>query len=890
MDFFKTEAKDVIIELQSDEIQGLSSSEAVLRQQKYGLNSFTKKEGESLLQKVLGNLREPLILILIVSGIISLIMGEIPDGLGIFAAVIIATTIAVVQEGRSDKAFETLSLQSENNNVRVVRDGSVLYVPKDEITIGDIIHIETGDKVPADARILHSSSFWVNESMLTGESKEVSKTSHIVNLEKAALSECKNIVYSGTFVVEGRSIAIVTAIGDKTEIGKIAEELRVYDNSQTPLQQKLADLGKKISIVGSLAALVIFLFTLVQMYLADPTILSHIGTAWKGIKEAFVVSVALIVAAVPEGLPTMVALTLAFNMQKMAKNNALVRKLIACETIGSVNIICSDKTGTLTQNKMTVMDIWCDGAHVPINELSCEVMLQNICLNSSADLCKKDRTYEFIGNPTECSLLVCAEKNMVSYLNLRNKHPEAACEINFNSARKMMTSSFTIDGCYRNFTKGSPEKILAICNRILFKGEIIPITASHKKEIEDRIKSLQDNAKRVLAFCYNDTDVEPKSDECNLVERDMIYIGFVGIEDPLREDVKAAIDRCRNAGIKVKILTGDNLNTATAIANQLGIIEKGSLSLEAIDVEKMSDDELKSKLNDVVLIARSNPTTKMRVVNLLKEMNNSIVVTGDGINDAPALKAADVGVAMGISGTEVAKEAAEIVLLDDSFSTIVKAVKWGRGIYENFQRFIQFQLTVNVVAFGTAIVAKIMGHELPFTTLQLLWVNIIMDGPPALSLGLEPPREHLMEQKPVVRNASIVTKEMLSKILLNGFFIVVALLYLINTNFLGGSSKEEFSTIVFTTFVIFQLWNSFNCRELNSTSVFANIHRNKVMLFIILVTFLIQIAVTQYGGTVFRTVPLSLDIWIRIIAYSFSIIVFNELVSLIKYIFKLVKQ
>ena len=881
MDFFQKEVQEVIGDLNSNEEMGLSTAEVEARILRYGRNVFTPKEKGSIFEKIFDSLKEPLIVILLISGLISLTMGHIADGLGIFVAVLIATSIAIIQEGKSDKAFEALSKLSDDVHVKVVRDSKIVYISQSDLTIGDIIHLETGDKVPADARIVHSSSLGIDESMFTGEAEAASKSSAKIVRENCPLAERKNMLYSGTMVIEGRVIAIVTYIGDKTEMGKIANELKEEETSQTPLQQKLANLGKKISIIGSIAAAGIFFFELFNMYRHGILVLDNISVALPGIKDAFVTSVALIVAAVPEGLPTMVAITLAFNMQKMAKNNALVRKLIACETIGSVNVICSDKTGTLTENRMTVMDVWCDGLEFPIDKVHCEEMLQNFCVNSTAYISKKEEnTYEFLGNPTECSLLVCADKNTINYLHYRKQLSEPVADYNFTSARKMMSTAYEKDNGYRLYTKGSPEKVLNICNRILYNGTVIPMTQEHKNVIEESITKIQNKARRVLGFAFNDFTDEPQWEDIYNVEKNLIFTGFVGIEDPLRSDVKEAIDHCRQAGITVKILTGDNINTARAIANQLGIVKNDSLVLEVTDIDEMSDQELKRKLNKIVVIARSNPTAKMRVVKLLKENNNSVVVTGDGINDAPALKAADVGVAMGIAGTEVSKEASDIVLLDDSFSTIVNAIKWGRGIYENFQRFIQFQLTVNVVAFLTAILAELFGYKMPFTTLQLLWVNIIMDGPPALTLGLEPPREHLLEKQPIKRNASIVTKDMLLKIVTNGLFIVTALLMLMKTQALGGTDAQQ-STIVFTSFVLFQLWNAFNSREFGVTSIFPNIHKNKVMLGVVFLTFLIQILVTQYGGQVFKTVPLEVDLWIKILVFSFSVVIFSELIKII---------
>ncbi|MDQ7092527.1 calcium-translocating P-type ATPase, PMCA-type [Desulfosporosinus sp. PR] len=879
MSFYQKEAQEVIAELKSDEELGLSSAEVGVRVQLHGKNVFTPKPKEGILSKIVDSLKEPLIIILLISGLISLLMGHLPDGLGIFAAVLIATSIAVIQEGKSDKAFEALAELSNDVQVKVVRDHQIVYIPQSDLTIGDIIHLETGDKVPADARVVHSSNLGINESMLTGEAESITKGSKRIERDHCPLAERTNMLYSGTMVIEGRAIAIVTAIGDQTEMGKIAKELNEESTAQTPLQQKLADLGKKISIIGSLVAAGIFIFELLTMYQQGTLVLDNLATALPGIKDAFITSVALIVAAVPEGLPTMVAITLAFNMQKMAKNNALVRKLIACETIGSVNVICSDKTGTLTENKMTVVEVWCDGNNAAVDKIKCQEMLENFCLNTTADIAHQDGRFEFLGNPTECSLLVCADKSDVNYLDYRKQFGEPVAEYNFTSARKMMSTAYEKEEGYRFYTKGSPEKVLSKSNRIQINNTILPLTQEHKDAIEASIKELQDNARRVLAFAYTDFSAEPQWEDIYNVEKDLIFSGFVGIEDPLRTDVRAAIDQCRKAGIAVKILTGDNINTARSIAKQLGLVHEDSLVLEVTDIDAMSDQELKNKLAKIVVIARSNPTAKMRVVKLLRENNASVVVTGDGINDAPALKAADVGVAMGITGTEVSKEAADIVLLDDSFSTIVKAIKWGRGIYENFQRFIQFQLTVNVVAFITVILAEILGYKMPFTTLQLLWVNIIMDGPPALTLGLEPPREHLLQKQPIKRNASIVTRDMLFKIVANGLFIVAALILLLKTQILGGTAAQQ-STIVFTSFVLFQLWNAFNCREFGVQSVFAHIHKNKTMIGVVFLTFLVQILVTQLGGQVFKTVPLGVGLWLKMIGFTFSVVIFSEMIKL----------
>jgi P-type Ca2+ transporter type 2C len=870
MEYYKEDAKRVLSELGSDAKLGLSTVTASRNTERYGKNEFTPPEKESIITKIIDNLKELLIVILMISGVISLVMGHIYDGLGIFAAVILATTIAVIMEGRSDKALEMLTQQGEDENVRVIRDGKVTYVHKAHVTVGDIVVLETGDKIPADGRIITAERFHVDESLLTGESQAVFKHSDsIINKTEIPLAERTNTVYRGTLVVDGKATFIVTAIGDSTEMGKIASELREALQGSTPLQEKLEDLGKKISIAGTVLAGVIFLFEIAHMFFTG-----HLGI--EGVKDAFVVSVALIVAAVPEGLPTMVALTLAFSMLKMAKQQALVRKMVACETIGSINTICSDKTGTLTQNKMVVTDIYYSGEMISVDKIGSVEMIQNMCINSTADILD-DGSEKFIGNPTEGSLLVCAAKNGVNYRDVRSS-ANVIQSYDFTSYRKMMSTVITNGEVYRVYVKGAPENLFELCTKALYHGEIVPFDQI-KLKVTEKIADAQASAKRVIAFAYRDIPVAPDWNDIQNIEKDLIFVGFVGIEDPIRPDVKDAITKCHNAGIHVKILTGDNIITAKSVASQLNIIEEDSIITTASEIDNMSDSDLLKIIDKIVVIARSTPSTKMRIVKLLKANNNVVAVTGDGVNDAPALKIADVGIAMGIAGTGVAKEAAEIVLLDDSFATIEKSVEMGRSIYENFQRFIQFQLTVNVVAFGAAILAEILAFGLPVTTLQLLWVNIIMDGPPALSLGLEPPRDNLMSREPVPRDAPIITKDMIFRIATNGVFIVAAIIALMGYHFLGGTAAQQ-STIVFSVFVVFQLWNAFNCREFGNTSIFVNIFKNTAMVGVIGITFLIQLLIVQFGGVIFHVVPLDPIIWLKIIGYTFTVVIFNELVKL----------
>lgn len=890
MSYHNKNKKETLNDLDVKENIGLTKEKVEENQKKYGKNTFTPPKEKSFLYRLIQSLNDAMLIILMIAAGVSIATNiynlcvklpyDFSECVGIFFAIALSSTISLIMEGSSAKAFAALNKIGQNIKIKVLRDNKITYVCKEDITVGDIVILETGDKIPADGRLIECDNLRVDESMLTGESNTIKKDSEKVLSLETELAQRINLVYGGTNISEGRGRMVVTSIGDNTEMGKIAKELKEDEESETPLQEKLGELGKKISIIGIVAAGFIFLLELAKMYF-----ISRLNIL--DIQNSFIRSVALIVAAVPEGLPTMIAITLALNMKKMAKENALVKKMVACETIGSINVICSDKTGTLTENKMTVRDLWTNG-HFEDPALIKEEneLILNFALNGTANIEIKNGKTEFIGNPTECSLLSCIDKNenLNSYSNIREEY-ETIHQYAFSSDRKMMSTITKKDGQLLLLSKGAPEKILSLCKKAYINGEIVDLTKEVKEKIEKDIISLQEKARRVIGFAYSNVEECNYEEEQEKLENDLIFNGFVGIADPLRADVYDAICECVKSGISVKMLTGDNKVTANAIANELGLVKEDSLVLEASEVDKMTDEELIEKLPHIVVIARSKPLTKMRVVELLKASGNSVAVTGDGINDAPALKKADVGIAMGIAGTEVSKEAADIVLLDDAFSTIVKAVRFGRSIYENFQRFIVFQLTVNVVAFLIAIAAEIFNFQMPFTTLQLLWVNIIMDGPPALTLGLEKVREHVMEKKPIPRNANIITKDMWKRIVTNGLFMVCMLLVLQIVNPFE-IPQEQMTTAMFTSFVLFQLFNAFNAREFEADSIFPNFFTNKYLLIAIGVSFLVQVLVVTIGGSVFKTVPLQLITWLQLIGYSLSIIIFSELVKLVKRLIK----
>lgn len=871
--------ENLLRQLNTNSSTGLTTQEALHNQVQYGTNTLTREKPESLVKRIWGAASEPMILMLIMAGIIALIVNIIRastggeadflECVGIFAAISLSVIITVVMEGKSAKAFEALSKISEDTLIKVLRDGDTIMLGQKELVVGDIVLLSTGDKIPADGRLLESMGLAVDESALTGESIPSKKDAELVLTdEKTPLAERYNMLYSGNYITSGYCKMVVTAVGDNSEFGKIAKELTKTDKSSTPLQEKLARLGKTITILGVIAAAIVFISEIISFSLSG-------GLVFEEVMEAFVTSIVLIVAAVPEGLPTIVAVSLSINIIKLSHQNALVKKMIASETVGCINVICSDKTGTLTENKMTVTAFYDNAWHENASELSSNWIIHNVCLNTTADL-SQDGT--FIGNPTECAMLNFYEqsdlrkKSGKSYKEERLDH-DVLHAFPFSSELKHMTTISKVDGKIISYVKGSPESVFTMCD----------IPPAKRKEIEKYITKSQERAMRVIAFAHKELDsMRDYEDEHHhaAMETGMTFDGFVAISDPLRADVYEAVKNCRLAGIDLKILTGDNIVTATAIANELHILNEGHMAVEAKDIADLCDDELLKILPKISVIARSTPTIKMRVVKLLKSEGNVVAVTGDGINDAPALKNADVGIAMGISGTEVSKEASDIVLLDDSFSTIVKAIAWGRGIYENFKRFIQFQLTVNVSSVIVVFVSILLGLKAPFTALQLLWINIIMDGPPALTLGLEPIHDDLMSRPPTKRSDNIVSKGMLARIALTGGYISIIFLCQYLFNFLGATS-EQMLTVLFTLFALFQLFNAFNCRELHSVSIFKHLFKNKIMLLVISITFLLQIIIIQFAGAFFGTIPLDFIMWIKIFGVTFSVVGISELMKLV---------
>lgn len=876
-DAFMMSREELLAKTGTDSEKGLKPEQVEKSRSTYGTNSFVRQSHESLAKRIWDASTEPMLVMLIFAAIITLAVnitryftgGEYNflECVGIFAAIALSVVITIITEGKSAKAFEALNKINEDTLIKVIRNGEPQLITQKEIVVGDIIMIETGDKIVADGRLFSSNDLSVDESALTGESLPVKKDAEFVCQKSTPVAERANMLYSGCFVSAGNGQMLVTGVGNDTEFGQIAQELSSIEKTTTPLQEKLDKLGKQITVLGASAAAIVFAIEVLQFVMNGQLNLDTVS-------DAFITSIVLIVAAVPEGLPTIVAVSLALNIIKMSKENALVKKMIACETIGCVNIICSDKTGTLTENRMTVQKIYTGGELIDPEQLKDEMLLKNYCINSNANISEEDGSWSFIGNPTEGSLLAAAAKAGVDYQELRQA-ADIVRVFPFSSQNKDMSTIVRENGKEILYVKGNPEKIIYLCTGI---------SEEEKEKNFHLMEEFQNKAGRLLAFAHKELEGQYNDEEQDEVEQELIYDGFVVISDPLSPDVYESIRNCRSAGIEVKMLTGDNIRTARAIANELHMLDDDHIAVEAADIEKLTDEELKEALKKIQVIARSTPLVKMRVVKLLKEQGNVVAVTGDGINDAPAIKHADVGIAMGIAGTDVTKEASDMVLLDDSFSTIIKAVQWGRGIYENFKRFIQFQLTVNVSSVVVVICSILAGFSAPFTALELLWINIIMDGPPALTLGLEPIRPDLLKHKPTRRNENIISKKMLLRIFVNGIFISVIFMLQHFKNFLGAAPEEE-ATVLFTLFVLFQLFNAFNCRELDDTPMFKNLLKNKLMLGVFLLVLILQGIITQFGAAVFETVPLSAAMWGKMLLTAFTVIILNEGIKAVKRLF-----
>ena len=858
---------------------GLTDEQVKQSREQHGKNVLTPPQRTSLWKLYLDKYRDPIIQILLVAAFVSLILAFIEknfmETIGIFVAVFLATTVGFYFERDAAKKFNLLTALSEEQPVKVRRNGKVMEIPRHDVVVGDVVLVEVGDEVPADGELIVCNDLQMNESTLTGE--PVTEKS----LEGGGDGAYpRNIILRSTMVMNGRGEFVVTAVGDATEIGKVAKKSTEQTSVETPLHMQLDKLAKMISKVGSVVSVAAFFIFLIHDILTNP--------AWGGkdyfymaeiVLKYFMMAVTLIVMAVPEGLPMAITLSLALNMRRMLKSNNLVRKLHACETMGAVTVICTDKTGTLTQNKMQVSALEL--------KLGDEALLDTaIALNSTAEL----NDGKPIGNPTESALLLWLDAQGKDYEELR-KQVNVLKQLPFSTERKMMATLAEVDGETYLFVKGAPEIVMKKCI----------IEDRMQRQSVEELDEWQHKAMRTLAFAYKKIEASimrtSRTSTAEVVAlldaNDLQLQAIAAIADPIRPDVPAAVQECRHAGIEVKVVTGDTAATALEIGKQIGVFEDepenigADGSLTSLDQqmitgeqwEALSDEEAYERAKDIRVMSRARPTDKQRLVAMLQKRGEVVAVTGDGTNDAPALHYAHVGLSLG-SGTSVAKEASDMTLLDDSFKSIANAVMWGRSLYRNLQRFLFFQLVVNVVALLLVLGGSVIGTEMPLTVTQILWVNLIMDTFAALALASLPPSHEVMKDKPRKASDFIINKSIGFGILFCGivfFLVMFALLVYCERRGKGGVDVHEL-TMFFTTFVMIQFWNLFNAKALMSHhTAFRHFLKDKGMILVLVLVLVGQWIIVTFGGEMFRTTPLSLHEWLLIIGSTSVVLWVGEL-------------
>lgn len=857
---------------------GLTDEQVKQSREQYGRNVLTPPHRTSLWKLYLDKYRDPIIQILLVAAFVSLILAFIEhnfmETIGIFVAVFLATTVGFYFERDAAKKFNVLTALSEEQPVKVRRGGKVMQIPRHDIVVGDVVLIEVGDEVPADGELLVSTDLQINESTLTGEPITEKNTEG-----GGDGAYPRNVILRSTMVMNGRGEFVVTAVGDATEIGKVAQKSTEQTSVKTPLYVQLDKLASIISKVGSVVSVAAFVIFLVHDILTNP--------AWGGkdyfymaeiVLDYFMMAVTLIVMAVPEGLPMAITLSLALNMRRMLKSNNLVRKLHACETMGAVTVICTDKTGTLTQNQMQVDELLPKDDNQHLLDVA-------IAINSTAEL-DEDKA---IGNPTESALLLWLKSQDKDYRELRHQ-AKVLKQQPFSTEKKYMATIAEVDGEKYLLVKGAPEIVLDLCE----------MEERYRNQALRELDEWQHKAMRTLAFAYRRIDRGEAASEKSvptigqlLSAKDFTLQALVAITDPIRKDVPAAVKECRHAGIEVKVVTGDTAATAMEIGKQIGVFEDEaenigadgdmtSLDQQMITGEQweaLSDEEAYKRAKDIRVMSRARPTDKQRLVAMLQKHGEVVAVTGDGTNDAPALHYAHVGLSLG-SGTSVAKEASDMTLLDDSFKSIANAVMWGRSLYRNLQRFLFFQLVVNVTALLLVLGGSIIGTEMPLTVTQILWVNLIMDTFAALALASLPPSHEVMNDKPRKATDFIINKGMAFGILFCGiaFFIVMfAMLIYCERRGKGGVDVHEL-TVFFTTFVMIQFWNLFNAKSLGSNrTAFRHFLKDKGMILVLALVLVGQWLIVTFGGEMFRTVPLSLTEWLVIIGATSIILWVGEI-------------
>ena len=864
MNPYQMKKEDVLKMLGTDK-NGLTQNQAKENQKKYGKNELAEGKKKNPFILFLEQYKDFLVIILIIAAIISGVLGDIESAIVIFVVITINAILGTVQHIKAEQSLDSLKEMSAPN-AKVIRDGEIKVVEGKDVTVGDIVVIEAGDYVCSDGRIIENASLKVDESAMTGESEPVEKQETVLDGEKP-LGDRVNMLYSGSFATYGRAKMVVTSVGMETEIGKIASLLKSTQEKKTPLQESLDNFGKKLSlIIIGICVIVLGL----ELFRSD-------GINLTVFTDAFVFAVALAVAAIPEALSSIVTIVLSVGTQKLAKENAIIRKLQAVEGLGSVSIICSDKTGTLTQNKMTVQKIYFDGQIIDkddeINARQGQLIIDGALCNDSVQ-----KEGQEIGDPTEIALVNFSEKHDLPVEKMREKYQRLG-EIPFDSDRKLMSTVHKIGGNYKMLTKGAVDVLSGRIDEVKTMDGKRPFTAEDLAELKKVNTEFSQMGLRVLAVCERDVDtVDISVDD----EKDYILLGLVAMQDPPREESAEAVRKCKTAGIRPIMITGDHLVTASAIARKIGILDDNGRAVEGREIENLSDEELDEFVSDVSVYARVSPEHKIRIVSAWQRKGYIVSMTGDGVNDAPALKQADIGVAMGITGSEVAKDAASMVLTDDNFATIVKAIENGRNLYRNIQRAIQFLLSGNTAGILAVLYASFMALPVPFKAVHLLFINLLTDSLPAIALGVEPHSSDVMNEKPRPKNQSILTKKVLTNICVEGIVIGVMTMIAFYVGFMRNA--EVASTMAFSTLCLSRLVHGFNCKSDKPVWFTKKMWNNKSMIGAFFVGFVLLNAVLLVPALqgIFAVAPLTIAELLTVYGLSLGTFVIVQILKMIR--------
>lgn len=891
MEWYQQSPEEVAQSLDTSLTTGLSSGSAQSKLETFGPNELKEQEGKSFLQKLIAQFSDFLILILIAAALISVFVGEAKDAIVIMSIVIINALLGLYQEGKAEKALEALKKMA-SPTAKVLRDGNPQEISSSQLVPGDLVILETGDIIPADLRLVESSNLKVEEASLTGESVPVEKRAQETYSEEVSLGDRHNMAYMSTIITYGRGRGIVVETAEGTEIGKIAAMIQTFEEEPTPLQRKLNQLGKVLGMTTIAVCVAVFGIGLLQ---------------GREILEMFMISISLAVAAIPEGLPAIVTIVLAIGMNKMVERNAIVKKLLAVETLGATSVICTDKTGTLTQNEMTVVKVLADNklievegtGYEPVGDFKLEgstittkessglkLLLTIAALANDAKLDNSSGMYRIIGDPTEGALITLAGKAGIDSAELNHMYKRIE-EIPFDSERKMMTTFHDMpnDEGVSSFTKGAPDIIIDRCNRIILDGKVSEFTPELKSEVLRVNSELSRAALRVLAFAFKEYPSLPTDPSPDENESDMIFVGLTCMIDPPRPEARDAIALCKKAGVNAIMITGDYKETAFAIAKDLGMADTEDQAIMGEKIDGMSDEELKEVVKNTKVFARVSPEHKVRIVSALRANGDIAAMTGDGVNDALAIKKADIGVSMGITGTDVAKNTADMILTDDNFASIVAAVEEGRIIFSNIKKFVYFLLSCNIGEILLVFTSILMNLPVPLLPIQLLWLNLVTDSFPALALGVEKGEPDIMNQPPRNPDEAILDRRMLVGVTFQAIAVAAASLsaYLLALRMYGLENIEEARTITFATLIVAELLRAYSSRSQKFTLVKIGIFSNKSMVYATLGAFLLLLAVIYipFMNGIFYTFPLSFVDWEIVLSFAFIPLVVGELTKVV---------